>query len=204
MNIGIDIDNTITDTLPILKRYCKKYNDEEVKRNLVMHDEGFASYNLFDWTKEENMDFCIKYLEEVVLQANLKENAKEVIKKLKDEGHTINVISSRVAPMFKTPYETTEKYLKKHGIKYDNLLVGSINKKQISIENKIDVMIEDEPHYIEELSETIPVIVFDYEFNKICNGKNIIRVNNWNEIYDIIENLKNNNDTVCNNGFCKV
>ena len=63
---------------------------------------------------------------------------------------------------------------------------------------------EDEPHYIEELSETIPVIVFDYEFNKICNGKNIIRVNNWNEIYDIIENLKNNNDTVCNNGFCKV
>ena len=42
MNIGIDIDNTITDTLPILKRYCKKYNDEEVKRNLVMHDEGFA------------------------------------------------------------------------------------------------------------------------------------------------------------------
>lgn len=196
MNIGIDIDNTITDTLPILKRYCQKYNNEEVKRNLVMHEEGFSSYNLFDWTTEENMNFCVKYLEEVVLQANLKENAKEVIRKLKNEGHTINVISSRVTPMFKTPYETTEKYLKEKGIEYDNLLVGSINKKQICIENKIDVMMEDEPHYIEDLSEVIPVVVFDYEYNRICNGKNVIRVNNWNEIYGIIENLENNN-TVC-------
>ena len=196
MNIGIDIDNTITDTLPILKRYCQKYNDEEVKRNLRMHEEGFTSYTLFDWTEEENMIFCVKYLEEAVSQATLKENAKEVIKKLKDAGHTINIISSRAAPMFKTPYETTEKYLKEKGIEYDNILVGSIDKKQICIENKIDIMMEDEPHYIEALKEIIPVIVFDYEYNRSCNGKNVIRVNAWNEIYDIIEKLKNNN-TVC-------
>ena len=36
MKIGIDIDNTITDTLPILKQYCKRYNEEVVKRNLKM------------------------------------------------------------------------------------------------------------------------------------------------------------------------
>ena len=26
---------------------------------LQMHEDGFASYNLYDWTPEENMDFCI-------------------------------------------------------------------------------------------------------------------------------------------------
>ena len=55
--LGIDIDNTITDTLPKLKEYCKKYNDEFVKRGLQMHENGYSSYNLYDWTKEENMGF---------------------------------------------------------------------------------------------------------------------------------------------------
>lgn len=128
MNIGIDIDNTITDTTPLLKEYCKRYNDTVVKRGLKMHLDGFASYNLYDWTPEENMDFCIKYLEEVVMQSQVKENARETIQELKKEGHKIHIISSRAVPMFKTPYETTRKFLKEHEIIYDKLLVGKIEK----------------------------------------------------------------------------
>lgn len=190
MIIGIDIDNTITNTSPILKKYCKEYNEKVVKRNLQMHEDGCASYTLYDWTPEENMDFCIKYLEEVVLQAEIKKNAKEVIEKLKKEGHIINIISSRALPMFKTPYETTEKFLKEHGIVYDKLLVGKIEKKSSCIENKLDVLIEDEPQYVTQMSEFIPVIVFDEIYNKQCVGKNIIRVNDWNQIYNIIKKLE--------------
>lgn len=189
MKIGIDIDNTITNTLPILKQYCKKYNEEIVKRNLRMHEDGVASYNLYDWTKEENADFCEKYLEEVVLQATVKENAKEVIQKLKQEGHIINIMSSRIKPMFKTPYETTEKFLKEKGIVYDTLMVGSLNKQQLCIDNEIDIMIEDEPQYILPISERIPVLVLEAIFNKECRGKNIIKVNNWNEVYEIIQQI---------------
>ncbi len=185
MNIGIDIDNTITDTLPKLKAYCKKYNDEIGRTDLIMHENGYSSYNLYDWNKEENMSFCVKYLEEAVMQATVKPKAREVIEKLKLDGHTISIISSRVTPMFKTPYETTEKYLRENGIVYDKLLVGSINKLQVCQENKIDIMMEDEPHYIKELAEIIPVIVFEYGYNKECNGKNIIKVNNWDEVYEI-------------------
>ena len=60
-------------------------------------------------------ELSLKEISEIleITESRISQIAKEVIKKLKDEGHTINVISSRVAPMFKTPYETTEKYLKK-------------------------------------------------------------------------------------------
>lgn len=191
MNIGIDIDNTITNTLSILKKYCAIYNEKVVKRNLKMNEEGYASFNLYDWTEEENKDFCNKYLEEVVLKAEVKENAKEVIERLKKEGNTIFIISSRIKPMFKTPYETTEKYLKEKGIEYDNLLVGRIDKKQFCIEHKIDIMLEDEPHHIIPIAEMIPVIVFEENYNKQCNGKNIIKVRNWNEVYQFIEQMKN-------------
>lgn len=34
MKIGIDIDNTITDTLHLLKKYCEEYNSNVVKKNL--------------------------------------------------------------------------------------------------------------------------------------------------------------------------
>ena len=192
MNIGIDIDNTITDTTPILKEYCKKYNDTVVKRNLQMHEDGFASYNLYDWTPEENMDFCIKYLEKVVLQAQVKENAKEIIKKLKKEGHKIHIISSRAVPMFKTPYETTEKFLREHEIVYDKLLVGKIEKKPSCIENKLYVLIEDDPQYVNEMSEFMPVIILDTYYNKQCTGNNIIRAFDWEEVYSNIKMLEKN------------
>lgn len=190
MKIGIDIDNTITNTLPILKKYCREYNDTVIKRGLEMHEDGVASFNLYDWTPEENMDFCVKYLEEVVLQAEVKENAKEIIQKLRDEGHHISIISSRAFPMFKTPYETTEKFLKEKGIVYDKLLVGKIEKKSSCIENELDILIEDEVKYINEMSEFIPVIVFDEIYNKQCEGKNVIKVTSWLEIYDKIKELE--------------
>lgn len=190
MKIGIDIDNTITDTLPVLKEYCKRYNDTVVKRNLQMHEDGVASYNLYDWTQEENMDFCIRYLEEVVLQAEVKESAREIIERLKNEGHNINIISSRAVPMFKTPYETTEKFLREKGIVYDKLLVGRIEKKSSCIENELDVLIEDEPQYITQMSEFMPVIVFDAVYNKQCIGNNIIRVYDWNDVYSNIKKME--------------
>lgn len=190
MRIGIDIDNTITDTLPILKKYCREYNEKVVKRNLTMHEDGVASYNLYDWTEEENTDFCVKYLEEIVLQAEVKKGAKEMIAKLKQEGHEIYIISSRAKPIFKTPYETTEKYLREKGIVYDKLLVGKVEKKSSCIENKLEVLLEDEPQYIKQMAEFIPVILFDEIYNKQCTGDNMIRVKDWNEIYQKIQELK--------------
>lgn len=65
MKIGIDIDNTITSTLPILRDYCIKYNDEIVKRNLMINKYGFSTSNLFEWTTEEEMDFCKKILKKL-------------------------------------------------------------------------------------------------------------------------------------------
>ena len=188
MKIGIDIN-----TLPILKKYCKRYNDTVLKRNLQINKNGFASYNLYDWTEEENLDFCHKYIEEVVLQAEIKENAKEIIKKLKDEGNIIYIISARITPMFKTPYETTEKFLKDNGIVYDKLLVGKVDKKSSCIENELEILIDDEPQNITQISEFIPVIALDTIYNKECVGNNIIKVNSWNEIYSTIKKIQNKN-----------
>lgn len=190
MKIGIDIDNTITNTLPVLREYCQKYNEEVVKRDLKLNEKGFATYNLYEWTEEENTDFCRKYLEEVVMQAKVKENAKEIIEKLKKEENIIYIITARTKEHFENPYAVTERFLKEKGIAYDELIVDCTEKDKFCKENNIDIMIDDEPHNIEAISKTIPVIVFQEIYNKNCEGSNIIKVNHWNEIYHIIENIK--------------
>lgn len=190
MKIGIDIDNTITDTVPILKEYCKMYNEETLNRNEPINRKGFATYNLYNWTKEEDMDFCLKYLEEIVLQAKVKQNAKEVIKKLKEEGNIIYIITARKKPDFNDPYGLTEKFLKDNEIVYNKLFVGKTDKKTFCLENKIDIMIDDEPQNINAVSEIIPVIAFREMYNEGCEGDNIIKVDNWDEIYNIINKRK--------------
>lgn len=186
MKIGIDVDNTITSSLPILRDYCIKYNDEIVKRNLKINKYGFATFNLFEWTNEEEMDFCEKYLEKIALKAPLKQDAEKIIKKLKEENY-IYIITSRKTPYFKNPYELTRKFLDDNNILYDELIVGCEDKYTFCLENKIDIMIDDEPQNINPISKIIPVIVFDGIQNEKCNGKNILKINTWKEVYKIIK-----------------
>lgn len=188
MRIGIDIDNTITTTTPKLKEYCKKYNDEVVKRNLQMNEKGFATYNLYEWTDEEEMDFCNKYLEEIIFNVDVKENAGEVIKKLKDEGNYIYIVTRRKRPQYSEPYLLTKEFLDKNGIVYDELIVECEDKYTFCVENKIDIMIDDEPQNIKPISKIIPVIVFEGAQNEVCIGEGIIRINKWEEVYEIIKN----------------
>ena len=190
MKIGIDIDNTITSTRLILRDYCIRYNNEVVKRNLPINEYGFATFNFFEWTHDEEMDFCSKHLEKAVLSAPIKENAKEVIKKLKEDNY-IYIITSRKKPHFSEPYELTKKFLDKNGIVYDELIVGCEDKYNFCLDNNIEIMIDDEPQNINPISKVMPVIVFNGVQNNMCEGNNILKVDNWNEVYEIIKAYKN-------------
>lgn len=187
MRIGIDVDNTITDTLPVLKKYCKEYNDNVIKRNLTMNEKGFAVANLYEWTEEEKMYFINNIYPKVFEDVEAKKNVSTVIRKLKETGNSIYIITARTK--IQNPYEITQQMLKRYNIVYDEIIVQK-DKKQFCIDNNIDILIDDEPKNINSVSEIIPVIAFEYIYNQECNGKNIIKVQSWTEISDIIKNLK--------------
>lgn len=191
MRIGIDVDNTITDTLPVMKEYCKKYNEEVVKRNLPMNEKGFAASNLYDWKDEERQDFFDNILPQVFSKVQTKENAKDIINKLKKEGNSIYIITARTK--IKEPYRVTQEMLERYGIDYDELIIQK-DKKQCCIDKKIDILIDDEPQNITSVSEIIPVIAFEALHNEECEGNNIIKVNTWNEVYDTIKEIEKKGD----------
>lgn len=191
MNIGIDVDNTIVDTLKTLKKYCKEYNEKVIKRDIQMNQKGFNISNLYDWTDEEKEKFFIEYIDIIREEAKLKPNVCEVMNKLKQEGNSIHIITARrkIEGIIKDPYETTKKFLEESGIKYDKLAVQE-DKRKYCIDNNIDVLIDDELQNIYSVCDIIPVIVFNEIYNTECEGNNIIKVNTWNEVYDIIKKMR--------------
>ena len=73
-------------------------------------------------------------------------------------------------------------------INYDEIIFAKDNEKlEQCLKNNIDVMIEDSPTNINSISQKIPVIKYDCQYNKDVNGENVITAYTWYHIYEIIK-----------------
>ena len=87
MNIGIDIDDTISETFEILIPYSQKYTTQDLKREAVIDlkkrsENHFYIEGINGWSREEYKEFWRKYYPEMMEQVNIKKFASEVINKL--------------------------------------------------------------------------------------------------------------------------
>lgn len=128
MRIGIDIDDTITDTHDYVIYLKRKYLPE------------YDAYSLLpdDVFKE----FIYKYDSIIHQNVSLKKDAKEAIKELKSRGHEIYIMSSR-GSYSDNSYEDSYNYLIEHDIPFDKLICNIDTKVDSVKENKIDLFIDD-------------------------------------------------------------
>lgn len=194
MKIGIDIDNVISNfNDEILKEYIK--HDKEL-RNTGIINENAESYHkgMFDWSKEENDEFYYSNLERISKNLKTITGAPETIKKLKEEGNEIIIISSRDNGIVANPREMTENWLKENDIVYDKLIVTGKNQKgDICKENNVYIMIDDSIKNCEDVrSKGIKVLLMDTRYNK--NTSEFERVSNWKEIYEKIQEMYSKED----------
>lgn len=182
MNIGIDIDDTINDLHNILIKKVTEFNQKENINYEIKTNE-------WDWDKAFGWDDLMvrKFLDENIkdayLNAGIKENAAEVINKLRTEGNKIVIITSRGEDHCKNIYEISEKWLKQKNVNFDELIVGSRDKAKTCLENNIDVFIDDHVDFCKGVSELAKtrVFMFDSPYNQ--NEIEYKRVHNWNEVY---------------------
>ena len=81
-------------------------------------------------------------------------------------------------------------WFKEKDINYDKLIFTKGSKLPYCLENKIDIMIEDSPRNIKEISTKIPVLCFDNLYNKEVEGENITRVYSWYDVLNKIHKIK--------------
>ena len=182
--IGIDIDDTITDTTSMIKKCFKESENDELINNMEDIIRGY-------YVSESSVNF-FKGLSKMFIDGiKIKKGVKEVIKKIHDDGHKIIFITARNDNYFGDAYSICYEYLIKNGIVFDKLLIGSTYKIEDCKKEKIDILIDDSCDIINNaLDNGIDGILVNSSLNidKECKAN---RFDDWYSIYNYIENKYN-------------
>lgn len=196
MRIGIDIDGVLTD----LEHFCLDYISKYCVCNNIDFDISFRDYcfaNNFNIADEVEDRFWDEYMKVYEVEERIRPFASEVIQKLKEEGNEIFIVTARydgaredeVGEHVRT---VVKNWLKKYNVQYDNIIfTKGANEQKLAeiLDNKIELMIEDNPSNVGEISQHIPVLCYDAGYNKGCKGKNIFRVYSWYDIYSKLNKI---------------
>lgn len=194
MRIGVDIDGVLTD----LERFLLDYGSEFYIKNTERHLECpnvYGSKKIYNANDEEDLNFWERMATKYNGDETPRRFAVEVLNLLKSEGHEIYLITSRLSDLsyckLTVPEmeELTFGWLRKYQIPYDKIVFAAKSKVKDLKDNKIDIMIEDHPRNVVELSKICKVLCFDARYNVGIEDKNIVRVYSWFDIYDKIKQL---------------
>ena len=95
MKIGIDLDGVIFDSEKLYRVYTELYDMIELGKNSKKDNRELKFQDRFDWTDEEKDNFLDEYQPEIISQANYMPGAKMILKKLKEEGNDLYIITAR-------------------------------------------------------------------------------------------------------------
>lgn len=193
MNIGIDIDDTISETFETLLPYSQKYTIEDLKKESKIDFRADLSNHFYivymnDWNEQEAINFWEKYYAEILRKVNIKTFATEVINKLKEQGHKIYLITARWDMPGDDVKEITRKWLEEKEVKYDELIINASDKAKLVEEKKIDIFIDDSFNNCKSIAENTnsKVYMMTSRVNGNLNDDKVKRVFSWPEIYDLI------------------
>ena len=180
LNIGIDIDGTMTeayDWIPMVNDY---FNTRITLENVTVYEihktlgVQIEAYDEFYRINGELMHEAVR----------IRIGVKDVLDKL-CENHRIHIVSARENRM----KHVTEKWLCDHEIPRDTLsLLGTHNKVSKAQELCCDIFIEDRYENAVQLASVgINVLLIDCNYNQGHCNSGITRVANWLEIENHIK-----------------
>lgn len=189
MRIGIDIDGCLTDISRFVADFGIKFCYENNIKYELKEDE-YDEAKALGISYKDAEKFWNENLEYYATKYNARKFASEVINKLKDKNE-IYITTARneegLPPeVYGYMQNMVKKWLDDEGILYDKLIFTKGSKLPYCLENKIDIMVEDSPRNILEISKKIPVLCFDNPYNKNIEGNNITRVYSW---YDVLSKI---------------
>lgn len=195
MNIGIDIDNTITEVQEELNNAAYQYAIK-LGKNIKNADNSFECIKNNTDTYQKKFQFSfdeLKYFlkniqEEIINMAKPRDNAVEIINRLRKDGHKIIIITARDSEFHDNPYLLSKNWLDKNNIGYDQIIVNAREKGIICKNNNIDLLIDDQlNNCIDVEKEGIQTIRISDDDKKYTN---IISLKDWKEIYSFVFNEK--------------
>jgi len=182
LNICIDIDGTITDPYYWLS-YANTYFNSNISESQVTSYDIAKVLNI---NRSEYLEFYEKFKTKIHSNQELRDDVKVILDKLY-ESNNIYFVTARD----KSLELLTLLYLKNHELQFNEVFVlGTSDKVPTAMDLNCDIFIEDSYDNAVQLSNSgFKVILIDTNYNKLPLNDNIIRAYNWNEIFEIINEI---------------
>ncbi|MFX1497075.1 MAG: hypothetical protein ACFFBH_06090 [Promethearchaeota archaeon] len=183
--VAVDIDGVLLD---VMITYCKTFNrlyNTNYKKSDVKNWEFFRDWNI---SEKEAFKVFYKVYENSIEIPFIDKDAPKILKDL-NLNYNVYIVTARQAK-FKDP--TLEK-LKSHGIKknihYKKLFFLEPRPYDVKLKHDFDIYIDDSPNLANSIKKMKMrlLLLFDQPWNQNVDSEdNVIRVYNWNEIYDFL------------------
>ncbi len=194
MRIGIDIDDTLTDIKEELELAVLEYANKlgkQIKQDIMdLVDKNDGSiYQVKYGFNDEELKYFLKDIQESITQKAVpRDYANEAIRKLKNAGNEIYIITARDCEFHDDPYMLSKEWLDRNKIQYDKLIVNARDKAQICKNEKIDLFIDD------KVSNCTDISKIGIKTIRIANDNNIydsfITFKDWKSIYQYINEME--------------
>lgn len=185
MIIGIDIDDTLTDTFSYFQKYVAEGCNKPVEY-LVENDISYENIPS-DWGLDM-FSFAKLYFDRIVPTTPAKEGAAEAVRELRRLGHRIIIITARSTRGYTDPYATTRAELENIGVPYDKLIC-SWSKAEACLEEHVDLFIDDN---VDNVRSVAAVDIDTILFSSVINRKVSVpfrRAESWSDILSYVKTL---------------
>ena len=191
MNIGIDFDGVLIDSERLFKYYADFYSYFELGGRLRKHNDNVKQQKCFEWSENEKQKFFKKYVPLATMSAPFLTCAKEILTKLKQEGHKLFIVTARNNDCYHKEIEQAHIRIRELGINFDYIYTGPENKYEVCKRLGVDVLVDDNPDIIKQfIGKKLFAIFFQNTVNHKFNAKNVLTANSWVDVYRKIRFLE--------------
>ena len=193
MRIGIDLDGVVFDSEKEFRVYSELYDMIDLKQNSKTDNRELKFQDRFQWSEKQTKDFLKKYHKQIIEESNFIPGVKRILKLLKEDGHSLILITAR-GGLNKDMIRITEERLKENGMYiFDKYYWATENKEKVCQNETIDIMIDDFCKNCENIANTKIKTIYlkDAPSYDLEENKYIKVLYNWGEIYRYIKEIEN-------------
>ena len=193
MKIGIDLDGVVFDSEKEFRVYSELYDMLDLKQNSKINNKELKFQSRFKWTKEDIDGFLNKYHKQIIVESNFMPGVKRILKLLKEDGHTLILITAR-GGMNRDMIKVTEERLQQNEMNiFDKYYWATENKDEVCVKENVDIMIDDFCDKCKSIanSKIKTIYLKDAPSYDLEENEYVKVFYNWGEIYRYIKEIEN-------------
>lgn len=185
MILGIDIDDVVTESSLSMVAHAKIHETEICAKGDIL--DHLSEVMRGEFPTPEVKVYLHHFMAEIMDAAEVKENAVEILWKLKEKGHTLIYITARGENKYPGSTQVTEDMLKEKNIPCDGMVYNSYDKLQDCIDHKVDLMIDDSVKNCTDIAAGgVSSLLFTSIVNKDADT-DLPRVATWIELESYVD-----------------